>query len=52
MKRYHVMFWLANGNYYSYFVKAVNEDKAIIKAHVKMCKSEISTINEIGVNCH
>lgn len=49
MKRYHVTFWLANGNRYSYFVKAEDEDKAVIKAHVKMCKCEISFINEIDV---
>ena len=52
MKRYHVTFWLANGNRYSYFVKAENEDKAVIKAHVKMCKCEISSLNEIGVHWH
>lgn len=50
MKRYHVIFWLDNGNHYSYFVKAENEDRAVIKAHVKMCKCEFSHINTIGVN--
>ena len=51
MKKFRVQFWLANGNHYSYFVKAENEDKAFSKAHVKMCKCEISSINEIGIHC-
>lgn len=50
MKRYHVMFWLENGNYYSYFIKAKDDDSAVIKAHVRMCKCEISSIEEIMIN--
>lgn len=50
MKRYHVMFRLKNGNYYSYFIKAMDDDSALIQAHSRMCKCEVTSINEIMVN--
>ena len=28
MNKYHVMFWLSNGNSYSFYVKAISIEKA------------------------
>lgn len=52
MKRYHVMFRLKNGNYYSYFIKAKDDISALNKAHCRMRKCEVTSINEIMVNWH
>ena len=51
MKKFRVMFWLENGNKYSYYVKAVNHENACSIAYDKMLTCENTDVNEICIYC-